>query len=285
MTLFKITLMLFTVGIILFYLVGIYLSRTNQVSIKKPQTSLVLEDVSFESKSGAMLHGWYIQGEEKKAGILLMHGVHSNRLQMLNRAEILHHAGYSVLLFDFQGHGESIGKKITFGYLESLDAEAGYEYLKKRVGQGKIGVIGVSLGGVAAVLGDVKYKADAIILESVYPSIEKAIKNRLKIKIGSLGTYLLPILTTQLKIQLGIDPKELQPINQIDKVKGALFIISGTEDKRTTKPETVSLYNKAKTKKELWLVEGASHIDFDGYVPKEYTTKVLNFFNKNIIQL
>lgn len=282
MKLFKIVFLFFTVGIVLLYLVGIYLSRTTQVRIKKPQTSLVLEDVSFASKSGGTLHGWYIQGEEKKAGILLMHGVHSNRLQMLNRAKILHHAGYSVLLFDFQGHGESIGKKITFGYLESLDAEAGYEYLKKRVGQEKIGIIGVSLGGAAAVLGDVKYKADAIILESVYPSIEKAIENRLKVKIGSLGTYLLPILTTQLKIQLGIDPKELQPISQIDKVKGALFVMGGTEDKRTTKSETISLYNKAKTKKELWMVEGASHIDFDRYVPKEYSIKILDFFNKNL---
>ena len=282
MKLFKIVFILFIVGFILLYLVGIYLSRTHQVSIQKPQTSLALEDVSFVSKSGTTLNGWYVQGEEKKAGILLMHGVHSNRLQMLNRAEILHHAGYSVLLFDFQGHGESIGKKITFGYLESLDAEAGYEYLKKRVGQEKIGVIGVSLGGAAVVLGGVKYKADAIILESVYPSIEKAIENRLKVKIGSLGTYLLPVLTMQLKIQLGIDPKELQPINQIDKVKGALFIIGGTEDKRTTKSETISLYNKAKSKKELWMVEGASHIDFDRYVPKEYSIKILDFFKKNL---
>jgi len=282
MKLFKIGLTFFIVGIILLYLIGIYLSRTNQVSIKKPQTSLVLEDVSFTSKSGAILHGWYVQGEKKKVGILLMHGVHSNRLQMLNRAEILHQAGYSVLLFDFQGHGESIGKEITFGYLESLDAEAGYNYLKKRVGKGKIGIIGVSLGGVSAVLGDVKYKADAIILESVYPSIKQAIENRLKVKIGSLGVYLLPILTTQLKIQLGIDPKKLQPISQIDKVKGALFVIGGIEDKRTTKSETISLYSKAKTKRELWMVEGASHIDFDKYVPAEYFKKILNFFNKNL---
>ena len=282
MKLFKIVLILFIVGFVLLYLIGIYLSRTNQVSIQKPQTSLALEDVSFVSKSGAILHGWYIQGEENKAGVLLMHGVHSNRLQMLNRAEILHGAGYSVLLFDFQGEGESIGKKITFGYLEALDAEAGYEYLKRRIGQEGIGVIGVSLGGAAAVLGDVKYKADAIILESVYPSIEKAIENRLRVKIGSLGVYLLPILTTQLKIQLGIDTKKLQPISQIGKVKGALFVIGGAEDKRTTKSETISLYSKAKTKRELWVIDGASHIDFDEYVPTEYTTKILNFFNKNL---
>ena len=62
-----------------------------------------------------------------------MHGVRSNRLQMLDRARFLNKFGYSVLLFDFQAHGESIGDHITFGYLESLDANAGYSYLESIV--------------------------------------------------------------------------------------------------------------------------------------------------------
>jgi alpha/beta superfamily hydrolase len=51
-----------------------------------------------------------------------MHGVRANRLSMVERARFLSYAGYSVLLFDFQGHGESTGQHITFGYLESKDA-------------------------------------------------------------------------------------------------------------------------------------------------------------------
>jgi len=55
--------------------------------------------------------------------IVLMHGVRANRLSMVRRAEMLHRAGYSVLLFDFQAHGESPGSHITMGYLESVMRE------------------------------------------------------------------------------------------------------------------------------------------------------------------
>jgi pimeloyl-ACP methyl ester carboxylesterase len=276
--LMKKILILILLGLGVLYLIGIYLSRPKQIKIIKPQTHLVLEDISFLSKSGAMLKGWYIQGKVNKAGILLMHGLHSNRLQMLNRAEILNEAGYSVVLFDFQGHGESIGEKITFGHLESLDAEAGLSYLKQRVGDNKVGVIGVSLGGASALLGAVKYKADAMILESVYPSIEQAINNRLQVKLGAWARYLLPILTTQLNIQLGIHPNQLQPIVNISHATAKLFIIGGEKDVRTIKEETEALYAKANSPKKLWIVKDANHIDFDRYVPEEYKKKILNFF-------
>ena len=58
-----------------------------------------------------------------------MHGVRANRLVMLARARFLHKAGYAVLLFDFQAHGESSGKRITFGHLEGLDASAAVTFL------------------------------------------------------------------------------------------------------------------------------------------------------------
>ncbi len=86
--------------------------------------------------------------ERKGAGaIILMHGVRANRLSMLDRARFLSHAGYAVLLVDFQAHGESTGEHITFGYLESRDAQAAVRFLRANAPDEKIGVIGVSMGG------------------------------------------------------------------------------------------------------------------------------------------
>ncbi|SFV65734.1 hypothetical protein MNB_SV-13-1771 [hydrothermal vent metagenome] len=267
------------IGIILLYLIGVYLSRPTQVTIPNPLIDLPLQEVSFPSKSTAMLHGWYVQGDKDKGGVLLLHGLHSSRVQMLDRAKFLYKAGYSVLLLDFQGHGESIGERITFGHLESLDAEAGYLYLKKCVSPYNVAVIGVSLGGASVLLGEVKNLSSAMVLEAVYPSIEQAIENRLNIKLGKIGTYLLPILTLQLKIQLGISPKELQPIEHISSAKGALFIIGGDKDERTTIEETKALYDKAKQIKQLWIIKDAKHIDFEKYKPKVYQEKILRFFD------
>src|SRR5437773_9722004 len=80
--------------------------------------------VLFQSASGTTIHGWLIKGKAGAGAIVLMHGVRATRLNMLERARFLSNAGYSVLLFDFQAHGESVGDHITFGYLESKDAQA-----------------------------------------------------------------------------------------------------------------------------------------------------------------
>ena len=236
--------------------------------------------VSFPSQSGSQLSGWFMQSNQKKGAVLLLHGVKSNRLQMLNRARFLQKEGYSVLLFDFQAEGESQGENITFGYLESLDAQSAYEYLEQRVMGENIAVIGISLGGASSLLGTVSKKAKVMILESVYPTINEAIKNRLELYIGSFARIFSPLLTLQLKPRLGISMDDLRPIDKIENVCGAVMIIAGSVDQHTKLAESKYLFSKAKEPKELWVIDGLGHVNFDEALPKEYQKRVLNFLDK-----
>src|SRR4051812_10569967 len=126
--------------------------------------------VQFRSESEATIHGWFIPGEKGAGAIALMHGVRANRLSMLVRARFLSRAGYAVLLFDFQAHGESTGEHITFGHLESRDAQAAVNFLRANAPGEKIGVIGVSMGGAAVLLAAPPLAVDALVLEMVYPT-------------------------------------------------------------------------------------------------------------------
>jgi len=47
---------------------------------------------------------------------------------------------------------ESPGERITFGHLEALDAEAAVEFARQRAPSERLAVIGISLGGAAALL-------------------------------------------------------------------------------------------------------------------------------------
>jgi pimeloyl-ACP methyl ester carboxylesterase len=108
-----------------------------------------------------------------------MHGVHANRLSMVDRARLLHASGFSVLLFDLQAHGESTGTRITFGHLEAFNAAAAVAYMKSRLPLEKISAIGTSLGGAAALVGPNPLPVDALVLESVYPDIGAVCPRRL----------------------------------------------------------------------------------------------------------
>ncbi|MDQ2972540.1 MAG: alpha/beta hydrolase, partial [Pseudomonadota bacterium] len=50
------------------------------------------EEVTFPSTSGATIHGWYIRGQPHEGAVLLLHGVHANRLVEIGRERFLHKA-------------------------------------------------------------------------------------------------------------------------------------------------------------------------------------------------
>lgn len=270
------------IGIAIVYAAGSYLTSTHPSKIGAIPDDFPAINVSFQSKSGSTLVGWYLVGKKDKGGVLLLHGVKANRLQMVARARFLHQAGYSVLLFDFQGHGESLGEKVTFGYLEALDAEAAYAFLRNKLQHKSIGVIGVSLGGAAALLGSVAKQAKALILESVYPTIQEAIVNRLTLYLGAGGAYLLPLLSWQIEPRLGFTPDVLRPIDHLSKTTGAVFIMAGSDDRHTTISESKRLFSVASEPKKLWIIEGATHINFSHYQPEEYKVNVLGFFKQTL---
>ncbi|MGE0132798.1 MAG: alpha/beta hydrolase [Blastocatellales bacterium] len=244
-------------------------------------------DVEFVSLSGSKLRGWLIPGREGEGAVVLMHGYRSDRRQMLARASFLNRAGYTVLLFDFQAHGESPGKRITMGRLESLDAQAAVEFLKKNRPGERLGVIGLSMGGAAAVLASSTsqgLEVDAMTLEMVYPDINRATANRLERRLGGWARGLAPLLTKQLPLRWGIDETMLRPIDCVGAVKVPKLFIAGAKDRHTKLAESHELFAAASEPKELWVVEEAEHVDVHQVAREEYERRVLDFFEKRLRQ-
>ncbi|MEO5802173.1 MAG: alpha/beta fold hydrolase [Verrucomicrobiota bacterium] len=242
---------------------------------------LPAETFQIESSSGSKLSGWRIRAEQSKGTIILMHGVRGCRLDMLDRARFLHASGYSVILFDFQAHGESSGEHITFGYLESRDAIAVVEFAHQKFPGQKIAVIGGSLGGAAAILATPPLQVDAMVLEMVYPTVQQAISARLKIKLGAFGSLFSPLLAWQLKPRLGIGPDDLRPIDKVREITVPKLFIAGDADKHTPLPEAKELFNAALEPKQFWEIKGAGHVDLYPYDREGYQKRILNFLEQS----
>jgi uncharacterized protein len=258
---------------------GNVLIAPSNCSIGPPPSDLPIQEVQFPSSSGATIHGWLVSGEAGRGVVILMHGIRANRLQLLDHARFLFHAGYSVLLFDFQAHGESIGEHITAGYLESRDAAAAVEFIHQQYPGKKICISGFSMGGAAAVLANPPLPVNAMILESVYPTIDQAVTDRLVIRFGWLGRLGTPFLTWQLRPRLGVGAADLRPIEQVGRITVPKFFVAGAADRDTTLQETRDLFNAAAGPKQLWLVDGAAHIDLHEVAKDEYEKQVLEFLS------
>lgn len=262
---------------------GYVLGHPYQRSVHPAPSDLDIEPVSFPSTSGATVSGWLIDPPESRGVVILMHGVRATRLSMLNRARFLHAAGHTVLLFDFQAHGETEGDVISFGVLESRDAAAAVTYVRGRFPDKRVAVIGSSLGGAAALLGDGPIQVDALVLEAVYPTIEEALENRLAMRLGRPGALLAPLFLWQLKPRLGVASGDLRPIDRIDEVECPLLIINGSRDRHTTPQQARALYQRAPEPKSLWIVEGAAHVDLDRFAGPRYEERILSFLEKHLV--
>lgn len=266
--------------------VGLMLSSPKPIVIGPPPASLPdTEIVEISSKSGSALHGWWVPGKVPGGGaVVLLHGVWENRLRMFSRAVVLHRNGFSVLLVDLQAHGESPGRRITFGKNEGLDAAATVQFVRDRLPGEQIGVIGVSLGGAAALLGPKPLDVQALVLESVYPDIDAALANRLRTALGPVaGPLLTPILSPLferlLPPILGVEPAELRPIDRIGSATASILLLSGTEDDRTPLTEAHALFDAAPQPKRFVAVLGAAHVDLERFDRDGYWKEVLPFLN------
>jgi pimeloyl-ACP methyl ester carboxylesterase len=269
-------------GVIFVWNMGSVLVAPANRPVGSPPANLRAQSVEFSSASGVVIHGWMVAGQPGKGAVVLMHGVRGDRRAMVSRAEFLSRAGYAVLLFDFQGHGESIGTNITFGFLESRDATAAVKFVREKFPGEKIGVIGVSLGAASALLAAPPLPVNALVLESSYPTIYQATEDRMAARFGFLGKLATPLLICQLKPRLGIGLDDLKPIESARKITAPKFFIAGTADLDTTLPESQALFDAAAEPKQLWLADGAAHVDMHAFARAEYERRVLEFLAKNL---
>lgn len=253
------------------------LSHPVQRDIGNAPADLGARNVQFASSSGAIVHGWLCEMANAHAVVLLLPGVRGNRLAMLERARFLRRAGYSVLLIDFQGTGETKGAHLTFGWLESRDVSAAVNFLNRERPGEHVAIIGQSIGGAATLLATPQLRVDAVILEQVYPTIERATANRLRKYFGPFGTLGKPLLLMQMKSRLGVTPEQLRPIDHIAALRCPVFVLGGAVDEDTPPDETCAMYDRAPAPKWLWLVPGAGHVDLYHAAGEQYEKNVLTF--------
>ena len=135
------------------------------------------------ASDGARIAGWYIpagnQGGPTAATVVLAHADGANKSAMLEWANPLH-ATYNLVLFDFRNHGQSSGEVTTMGVREVGDVRAVLDWLEEEKRPTSIAVLGVSMGGAAAINEAASdTRVAAVILDSTHATLANALQARL----------------------------------------------------------------------------------------------------------
>lgn len=241
-----------------------------------------LRNFTLRSTDGYVIASSYWPSQRPEApGVLLLHGVDASRASLVKQAHWLNDMGYAVLAIDFRGHGQSDQVNRSFGLYEARDARAAYEWLEARQNGAPIGVVGISMGGAAALIGEHgPLPTRCMVLQAVYPNIRSAIYNRLwATKAWPVAWAVEPLLSYQARLRFGVWPDRISPVNAMRQYKGQLFVIGGADDTYTPPDEIRALAAAAPGDKQVWIISGRDHAEITHENSARYKERVLNFFD------
>lgn len=242
-------------------------------------------DFRIATRDGVTVAATFTPGSgDRSPAVLILHGVGASRQATAENAAWLASVGYATLTIDFRGHGQSDLAARTFGIREAADAQAAFQWLKHRQGGAPVAVIGISLGGAAALLGDEgPLQADALILQAVYADIRRAIRNRIASRLSITAGYLLePLLSFQARLRFGVWPSRLSPLNALRHYRGHVLVIGGEEDRSTPADESRAMFAAVRGPKQLWLVPRGDHAEICGLADAAYRHHLQDFLARTI---
>lgn len=254
------------------------------ISRSPADVGLPFESVTFPSRDGTRLAGWFIPGRTR-AAVALVHGAWVNREGLLPVAEWLHRrGGFSVLLFDLRGGGESDGDTVTFGHHERADLLGAVDYLRARpdVDPARIGAYGSSMGAAVALLAAADApELAAVVADSAYTNLEALIGRSFRAFTGLPSFPFAPLVVGLAERQTGLRAAHIAPLNAIARISPRpVLLVHGEADPLIPASESHALFAAAGEPKELWVVPGAGHTQGHAVSGEEYEERVTAFFTR-----
>ena len=244
------------------------------------------EEVYFPSRDDLRLHGLYLAGRDGSPVLLLCHGYYRSLAEPFSLGCELNRLGYNVLLFDFRGCGLSAGRFTTLGYREAADVLGAVDYLRRRLGQRPLGVLGISMGAVAALRAapDCPPIA-AIVADSAYADLEGTIRHKTK-EILRLS-FLVRLGWASIRLGEWLSGGNMAAVRAVDAAARfaprPLLFIHGERDDYLPPDNAQRLFQAAGEPKELWLAPGSGHAMARLDHRREYVERVHAFFQRYLI--
>ena len=228
---------------------------------------LAFEEVSFRSRDGVALAGWWVPTAEPEGTVVMVHGLNRTRVEMVKKVPFAHERGWNALLLDLRHHGESGGEATTFGVREKEDVRAAADVARER-SAGPLVLWGVSLGGAAVVLAAADDPLVAgIICDSSFRNLRDTVAHHIRLFRGwRWWLRVVPAwpVTDEVLFWMGrkggFDTDAADVLDAAARLgdRPALFV-ANSEDRRMPKEIAFDLAAAAGPAAEVLIVPGRSH--------------------------
>ena len=251
----------------------------------------IYENVTFPSRDGVTLSGWYLPtntAQTPRGAIVLCHGMSAHRQQSLFWAEPLYKAGFALLLFDFRGNGMSEGTLCSAGYAEPNDLLGAVDFLTARpeLENVPLGVFGFSMGGATAIMTAAQDKRiQAIATHGAFASLESAISQRCRYHFGPLRP-LAQWYMLRVALRKGWFPapiSEVAPVSVVSQITPRpLLLLHGSDDPIVAPRDAEALHEAAGIPKSLVVLPRSGHLRIHRPLRDDTRNLVTAFFCEHL---
>ncbi|MBM4048596.1 MAG: alpha/beta fold hydrolase [Planctomycetes bacterium] len=267
-----------------------FLFPSREIAYHPGKLGLRYETVGFENKKGKRLHGWFIPAQPIRQGgqaagasaagaILVCHGNAGNVGYFLDYPFFLARSNFHVLLFDYQGFGQSAGRASVRALQGDVESALAYLLSRGDVDRRRVALLGISLGTamclkLAAHQPDVK----ALVLEGAFIPKDDLYYIYDQIAWKAIA-WPMSRITHFLFVPRNVSP--LDDVRRLDKTP-ALFI-HGDRDTITSLKSARKLHDLKPGAKEFVLIEGAGHTPEPHMLaPQKVESAVLRFLRTHL---
>jgi fermentation-respiration switch protein FrsA (DUF1100 family) len=204
---------------------------------------------------------------------------------MAKYAKNFFEAGYSTLIPDLRGHGDSQGDYIGMGWHDRIDIMDWIDNIIIQDSQAHITLFGVSMGAatVLNVSGEpLSNNVKSVIADCGYTSTYDIFSYQLKQLFGLPSFPIMNFSDLVTRIRAGYSLFDDGPIDQVKKANFPIFLIHGDEDSFVPYEMVNQLYDNINSEKDLMIVKGAGHSESAVLEYDLYWQRVLDFSSRYI---
>jgi fermentation-respiration switch protein FrsA (DUF1100 family) len=246
---------------------------------------LPAERISFRSRDGVELAAWLMRSPTARATVVLVHGYTANKDFSFPVAAMLY-PRFHLLAPDLRAHGESGGSLTTVGYHERQDVIAATDEAARRLA-GPIGVLGVSMGAVAAILAAAEdQRIVALVADSPFATLRGVVARAARNRgyPGPLTPLLAEITCRTIALQQRYPAGAGDAIRAIPLLAPRPVLIAhGEADGLCTVDHAHRLHAAAGEPKELWVAPDMDHALMYQHLADEYRSRMLAFFERWLV--
>ena len=282
--------------VILLVLVAIWLGASFAVAWKRtsradpiaaepaaPESLGIVDSLRLKTEDDEELGAWFFPGPAEKPAVILLHGNRARREAMCDIAQLLHEAGYPLLIPTMRAHGDSTGDRNDFGYSARHDVVAAVAEVERRRPGNRIVVLGQSMGAAAALFAaeELQHRVDGYILECPYESLFTAVRNRTRAELP-VGLDWLAYAGLRVVAPLVLpDAPRINAAAAADRMPEGIpvLILAGGDDDRATPEEAQNIARQLGGRARVEIIPKARHVHLCDCDREKYQSLVLEFLD------